>query len=533
MGSPNSEVTNLARRVYNWGGDLKQVSAISRGMLVFAGLAVALFTWNCLRSLTANGQIWYEGAILGFVDMIGRGRLYQADALFSAPYSALSHTPLSYWADYILYSIWPALWPLRLLNMGVTTVCAFLVASLARQNTNGDRAAAWLSGGLFLICSPVFFWSQVARSPDAFECMFSLLALRALTQVPSRRRDAAVGLFWALAILSKQTSLIIMMPVLVLYDLFARVEQRYLLWRIATCAVAIGVVFTILQTVTRGGFLQNVVSGNMVQADYRTWSYVMHKLNRFLLLGLAIIAVGSVYGRPAGGWLVRWLKSRLGVWLVVSFSFALLAVAKRGADTMYFYDASAALAVMTGEIASQISKQARPWIALTILAAGFVTVFWGDRVNLTNSINDADYRAMQAWVLSGPKGRVLSDDAGLSLMLKQAPTWDDPFIFAEWAKKGRWDERPIVNAIRAKEYAFIAVTGRDALWTPVSLREIAANYRLAGVSASEVPWPKCIYVPVGQRPVRPIPGLDRFSDASVKELPCYIAPESNTKVRRR
>jgi 4-amino-4-deoxy-L-arabinose transferase-like glycosyltransferase len=100
------------------------------------------------------------------------GRLYQLDALHSEPYSVLTHTPLSYFLDYGVHSAFPAFWSLRLVNIVLTVCCALLVANLSRLENHHRGIANGFAASLFLVSTPVFFWSQVARCADALACFF-------------------------------------------------------------------------------------------------------------------------------------------------------------------------------------------------------------------------------------------------------------------------------------------------------------------------------------------------------------------------
>ncbi|MGD0295458.1 MAG: hypothetical protein ABSB30_16550 [Terracidiphilus sp.] len=473
----------------------------------------AFFVLNCVRALLVKGPIWYEGPVLGFINTIRLGRLYQLDALHTQPYSVLTHTPLSYLLDYAIYSVIPALWPLRLLNIVLTLCCALLVAKLARFENPDHRVAGWFAASLFLVCTPVFFWSQVARCTDALACLFSLLAITALVTLPSSfRREVAVGVFWALAVLSKQTAAVVLAPALFGYDFFLTRDRSRIYWRFLFCGAVLLPIFIYLQWSTHGGFSQNVIAGNLVRATAAWWLMVTLRLKSFWLLILVVALLGGLR------------KSATSIWFVTSLAFGLYAVAKRGADMMYFFDTSAALAIMAAGIVISLPQMRRPLLkgaalAITILAMSINDLQW-----LVSSAGDEDYSRMIAWLSShaSPNGQILSDDAGISLALGQNPVSDDPFILAEWSARGVWRNDALMDGIRAGKYSAVVVSDSNLLWFPAERNEVAKGYTLVKVFRSVDPGPKCIYVPnavmAAGTQLEPLV----LSPADKQNLPCNI-----------
>jgi hypothetical protein len=476
--------------------------------------SLALFVWNCLHALSAKGPIWFEGPVLGFINTIRLGRLYQLDALHSEPFSVLTHTPLSYLLDDAAYSVFPALWSLRLVNIVVTVCCALLVAKLSRLENHGRGIAHWFAASLFLVCTPVFFWSQVARCPDALACLFSLLALTALTGMSSSlRRELAIGVFWALAVLSKQTAAVVLTPVLFGYDWFLTRDRSRMFWRFIFCGAVLLPVFSYLQWSSHGGFFQNVIAGNLVRTSADWWFIVTSRLKGFWLLCLVVVMLGGLR------------MSASGIWLISSLAFGLLAVAKRGADIMYFFDTAAALAVLAAGIVIRLPQFRRPLLAGAALTLGILTMYWSDRRWLVSSAGDENYVSMTEWLTSYTrgKGQILSDDAGISLALGQNPVWDDPFIFAEWANLGVWSDDTLVAGVRAGKYSVVVMGSRDLLWSPAMLSEIARSYTLVKVFHSTTPQATCLYVPVAAV-LEKDAQLERviLSPQQSRDLSCYV-----------
>ena len=494
-------------------GNLYRKQIVARFLMAGCVCAPAYFVWNCVRALSARCPFWYEGVVLGFINNIRLGRLYQLDALHSEPYSVLTHTPLSYLLDYAVYSVFPGYRPLRVVNILLTVCCALLVANLSRLENRDRGMASWFAAGIFLVCTPVFFWSQVARCPDALACLFSLAALTALVGMPfSLRRELTIGVFLALAILSKQTAAVVLAPALFGYDWFVTRDRSRIFWRFLFCGALLLPVFIYLQWSTHGGFFQNVIGGNLVRATAFWWLMTMSKLKGFCLLCLVVTLLGGFQ------------RSATFIWFVTSLAFGLLGVAKLGADMMYFFDTSAALAVLVAGAVIRLPGLRRPLLAGAAVALAVLAMCWNDRTWLVKT-GDEGYQSMIEWLSSNAsgKGEILSNDAGIPLALGQNPVMDDPFIFAEWAKRGVWNDDALVTGVRSGKYAAVIMGSTDLAYSPALQAEIASRYKLAKVFHSTIPEPKYIYLPSAALPAADIQ-LEplSLSPANNRSLSCCV-----------
>jgi hypothetical protein len=493
-----------------------ELKRILPGLLLVASLLLtAFFIRNCVRALSAKWPFWFEGVVAGFMNNMRLGRLYQSEALHSEPYSVLTHTPLSYVLDYGVYSLYPGYWPLRLTNMVLVACCALLVVNLSRLENRHRGTANWFAAAVFLCCPPVFFWSSVARCSDTLACLFSLAAVTALVGLPSSlRRELAIGVFWALAVLSKQSAAVVLAPVLVIYDIFLIRNRSYIAWRFAFCGAVLLPVFGYLQWSSNGGFLHNVIGGNLVGMSAADWVIIVSTLGGFWLMCLIVVALGGLR------------KSATSVWFVSSFAFGLPGVAKRGADINYFFDTSAALAILAAGVAICLPQRSRPLVAGTALALGILAMVQNDRSWQAKSIGDQDYARVIAWLSSNTdgKGSVLSDDAGIPIALGQDPVMDDPFIFAEWAKLGTWSDSTLVDGLHSGKYAAVVISNSELFWSPAVRDEITSSYILVQVFRTIAPGPKCVYVPAaalaatGNRTLVPY----TLTPEDRHWLPCYL-----------
>jgi hypothetical protein len=461
----------------------------------FATGSCLMFVIAAIRALSTPASIWYEGPILGFMASIRDGRLYQETALHHVPYSVLTHTPFSYLVDYCAYRLVPDVRTLRLVNVIATLGCTVLVGYIIWLQTGESRIAKWLGiyfgVSLFLCCTPVFFWSQVARSSDAFACLFALATFAVLlAKRPSLAREVAISVLLAFAIFSKQIEVAVLAPALMAHALIWQRSWIAILERISVAILLLLLAVLWFQYSTHGGFYANVVGGNEVRMQLAWWIMVNRHLSGWWILVIAACAIGAVSR-----------KSPLFVWWVLSLAFGLIGTAKRGADIMYFFDNCAALSIMAGTALAAHSKATSSLAFLCAVLPGSVVMLTQNEARL-QSISDSanqDYVQMTKWLKQTPyvgcDQSILSDDASIPMALGRTPVWDDPFVFSEWVATGRWEGMDIANAIRERRYCVIVVTDPNVLW-PESFRSlIDQNYQLAEVFHRVLPEARCVYVP--------------------------------------
>jgi hypothetical protein len=293
----------------------------------------------------------------------------------------------------------------------------------------------------------------------------------------SLRRELAIGVFWALAVRSKQTAVVVLAPVLAGYDVFLTRDRSRMLWRFLFCGVILLPVFFYLQVTTHGGFLQNIIGGNLIRTTFAWWLMVAARVKSFWLLCLVVVLLGG------------FRKSATTIWFVASLAFGLPVIAKRGADMMYFFDTTAALAVLATGVVIRLPRIRRPLLAAAALAMAILQMTWNDRHWLVRTESTANYPSMMSWLSSyvSGKGPIISDDAAIPVALGQSPIWDDPFVLTEWARLGAWSDDALVAGVQKGKYAAVVVSAGDLLWPPDLRAEIGRCYTFVKVFPSTAP----------------------------------------------
>lgn len=435
-----------------------------------AVLLAPFFFLMCSRSLHASGPVWAEGVLVGLMESLRSGRLYDADALRHPPYSVLTHTPLSYILEYAAYRIYPGFQAMRLVNMLVTTLCGVVIALFVRRAGRPTESALF-AGLVFVLMPPVFFSAQTARAVDSLCCLFSLLALAALQFSVPQRRDWLVSVLAAGAILSKQTAVLSVLPAIVLSDLFVFRNPRLAVRHMILTLAAVLPVLAILQWTSHGGFLTNVVRANLTGFVAVQWTDAVIK--QLWPMWLFTAALGLY--RP-------WRISVPLVWFLVSASYGLATVGKTGSNLVYFFDASAALSLLAGlrNTSRKVSGTGRTPANLALVCALIVLFVAGDwpwtwladprfSDSYARLIDDVRHRQY-------PGKTLLSEDAAIPAAIGEHPWLDDPFVLTSLARAGLFSDEETVRALRERRF-FAVVISDPAVWTPREWAELWRNYQ--------------------------------------------------------
>lgn len=433
---------------------------LQRAAALLGSIFAIYFARTAWRSIHTRAPTWVDGPVLDIMEAFRSGRLYQISGLKTMPYTVLTHTPLSYAIDYGLYRLWPGFSVLRLVNVIATIACAALIFSWVHRRTK-TAAAPVFAACAFLSMPPVFQWSQVARSPDSFCCFFSLAALMALEN-PSRRRNILLGALFTLAFFSKQTAALILLPTLIIADYRERRSAGMILGWLAVSVAIITPICLWLQWSTRGGFWLNVVEANSCCAfSLGLFIHLIRILIFFWIFAGLAFALSGKNRTPAH------------VWAIVSIGVGLLTCGKLGADTMYFFDGSAAIALLSGLAIDRGANKA----AIALMIALFPCLMFSDvSIARTSSLAvEESYRAMM--VDLRPYPTILSDEASIDINSGRPWYWGDPLVLGQLEQDGKWNASFIESGLATHRFAAVVVWSPYA-WSQTQLDILHHQYHL-------------------------------------------------------
>lgn len=396
----------------------------------------------------------------------------------------------------------------RLVSILATLLSGALVGIIVRTALADKEAPATarlcgLLGGLATFAFwPVAAWGVLMRV-DMVALAFSLagfwLAMLAL------RRPAMIvpaAFCFVLAVYTKQTA-VAAAAAAFLTLLLARPRTARL--GIAVAAAAGLALLGFLSWATDGGFLRHILLYNINRFD---WPRLQTIPGTMAMHALFFAAAG--YGlwrllkKRRAGLRARLVSSPADAALAMILLYALLAslmlvtIAKSGSNINYLIEWLVAIGILLGLASREAVRAAlapkageRGLLTLLVPAALAVQPFLLPaspyQAAMAPSRRPA-LEALSARVREAP-GPVISDDMVLLLRSGKAVQWE-PAIFAELASTGLWDERPFVEAIRARRFAFFVTVGRrgsklfDSRYNPAVAEAIDAAYpvkrRMAG-----------------------------------------------------
>lgn len=426
-----------------------------------------------------------EGIVWQQMHMIMAGQGYGQIAGF--PAIAFPYPPLYYVVSSLTASLTgiDELAAGRLLSVGCAIASAAITAGIAAQfaRVEAERTSYWICGalaGLIALCTqPVLEWSLLMRV-DMLYVAFSLAGLyfgmRALVR-PGAIYLAA--LCFVAAIFTKQIAVAAPMAVFGVL-LFARPRTA---WAGIASTIVVGLIALAgVMRLTDGGFLLHIV----------TYTITKFKLGLFVDILEAFGIHFAFCAIAFWGIAVRWrrLQSRIAAqgadrrqylrdnpsdarflmalaYLVLA-TLLLAAVLKRGSAVNYFLEWAYLIGLFAGLGLLDIVAEARenpaargnrfaPLILWAVAVQAF-GLFWiiGEELS-AKSEKRAELGRLVALVKAAPQP-VISDDMVAVLRGGKTVQWE-PFIFAELAGKGAWDETPLVDRIRAQKFAFFVTEG--------------------------------------------------------------------------
>lgn len=373
----------------------------------------------------------------------------------------------------------------RLVSMLCTLAVAALLARIllkcapAAAPRAARLGAAAIIGLTALTIGPIEFWSLFMRVDLLCTALVLAGLLCGLKAIQSPRWIVPAAVLFVLAVYTKQTA--IAAPAAVFGTLLF-LRPRTALTGIG-CAMALGmVVMAGLMIATDGGFVRHIFFYNINRLDLSRLNLVVANLgDHFALMTCGLIGVLQQVkmlrdGSGAGlrGFLARLRSHPAQARVVMLLAYLaittpmMLMIAKSGASTNYLIEWNLALTLLAGlalvdlltplirsEGASQASAMATVlpvlFIAQLLLHPGMSG--WIGKALESQS---RDTAAVVETIRAAP-APVISDDMVAVLRGGKPVLWESA-IFAELASIGVWDEKPFLDQIRERRFAFFVMT---------------------------------------------------------------------------
>ncbi len=387
----------------------------------------------------------------------------------------------------------------------------------------GRAIPAVLAATLFLATWELNDWIAYARA-DLPAIAFGMAGLVAITS-PRRRTGMVAGvLLFAFAFFTKQTQVVAPAAV-VIGLLWARETNRAGLFCVllaAGCAVPVAV----LNVATNGEFLRHTVAYNANEMHWDqllVWIRFVWEWSKFALLAIAALCVPFAWARIRGG------ANRLpgpapgagremlatAVAFTALSGLSLVSTAKAGAAGNYLLEFRAAGALLTGlavgRLANLAETNALPLRRVVRIALGTAVVLLWIHAGSFFTNHSARAPVPRHTLLSpGPAEREGELFGYLLIAIQDTPgdvlcEWPvftilagkevlyQPFIMAQLAREGVWDQSAFVRDLRRQRFELIVTTQdlsgngpfagftdemREAILSSYERKEIIGQYYL-------------------------------------------------------
>jgi hypothetical protein len=376
----------------------------------------------------------------------------------------------------------------RIVSVAAVLASAGVLAWSVRRIA-GRWSGGLLAAGLFLTQNlTVVLWAPVNRV-DPLALGFTLLGLALATS--GRTTLAALPL--ALAVLTKQTYLAA--PLCVVLTLWPR--RRAIFGFGALFVVSLALSLGAGVWLTDGWLLWHTVVANANPLDFQYFAAMLGAFVQFNAVPL--LAAAALFGLSS-----RAPERLWRVYFVVSGLEALATVGKLGASSNYWLELTAATAVLIGILAVRLagSADARALFTSTGLAGLVLAALLMDvpayQATVSHAL-DLHFGGVAAGsaaqvevapLVAAEPGAVLTDDPGLALLAGKRVEFEF-VIFTILAAQGAWDERPILDAIAARQFGLVVLEeSLDEPPRPLIAARYTARVRTALQAA---------YIPAGQQ----------------------------------
>lgn len=411
-----------------------------------------------------EGIVWQQAALIPGPRMYGNGQ--------DLPFIVFHYPPLYYLFVHALAPLEPSLLAAgRLVSALATVLIAPVAAALVLTARPGrplaapDVMAAIATGLLILSLHAVRSWGLFMRV-DMVAIVFGLAGLLAGARANGRFWGTALGLLLCTAaVFTKQTEL----PAGVAVFVVAFLRSPRTAFGAAAVAGLVGLgALGLLQAVTDGGFLHNIVGYNINRfSPQAAWRVFHAERGSILFAALMLLAAGATLSGLSwrhGGLLVRLRQAdrpmTVRVMLLLHFGLATLMLStafKSGASFNYLLDWLCVGAVLSGVLLSDLNDDRRRFVPVAFfLLIGVAFQPFRQLPDRALPEELAQQKTLVQRIAAATKP-VASENMTL-LMQAGKPVIFEPAIATELALLGKWDETPLVEMIRSGGFAFMITT---------------------------------------------------------------------------
>lgn len=459
------------------------IAAITLVVLVHAVPSILAFWATMLRwPYPMQGS---ESLMVWEASKLARGEsIYVANGLDRHGFVSGPYTPLYFAAVAATLRLSDTIYTGgRLIALGAWLTLLATVGALSWQAA--PRRAGLLGGFVGIIglatFTPGIIWAvRVKPTIPALA-----LALLGLLIVQRSWRSPRGAYLWALvpfiaAYFTKQTTLAAPLAATLFLLCWAG-------WRPALRFVVVGAIggllpFAVLTALTGGEFFRHIVADRRLRWEVQLVLNFGALFLRDFWPTLAAAVVGALA-------LVGLRRASIAPFYLVCALAFVATIGVEGADHDHLIELAAASALAVGSALAVALDGSRrtaliAWPLAALLTAQLVTGWTPDTWYAAELADPSPQTRRQLDLIvtniRNTPGEILSEEIGLNILAGKGVPYDDPQAMAALARAGRWDQRQLLDDLRARRFALVILPAnpRDAIWTPEVLAAIRENYDL-------------------------------------------------------
>jgi hypothetical protein len=265
--------------------------------------------------------------------------------------------------------------------------------------------------------------------------------------------------------------------------LFSR-QWRKALWLALITGGASLVLFLLLNLVTRGGFLLNIVTANVNPFFWdtvRNYARELWKNTWLLLVALVVFLIAERFWNRTRAW-------GLALPYLLGAAASAVTVGKDGSNVNYLLELAAALAFTSGALLAWLARvrwaQALALVVLALQVFGMVEWVQDEYVGrVLDRVGQESEVARLFAVVQQTEGEVLADEYMGLVPLAGKRLQFQPFEFKMLAEGGVWNQQVFLNELAAKKYDLILIympptwNSLEARWTTAMRDLLVLKYR--------------------------------------------------------
>jgi hypothetical protein len=405
-----------------------------------------------------------------------------------------NYTPIYYWLNSLFASpTAPDFFSGRFISFVSGLLISVLIVLIVTRSTR-DLPAGVIGGFLFL-CLTQLNQQFVFYKPDVLALLFTAAGIFFMT----RKGLLVFGAvpFFLLAFYTKQS--MVAAPLVAAAYLHIRDRDRRAIAFTAALALGVVVPVAILDLQTSHGFFTHIVSFNQrdwLYSQFATMVYRVASLYRYQFIAAGILVLLQLKER----------RLSYPVLYLLAAAAMTLTAGSIGSGRSYTLELGLAACIAVGLLIKDLMAR-RTWpkfalllVTLVLLGLQAQAIFAMPARLLGREVDNANTSTgigrMVNLVRQAPDP-VLSENVGLLVMTGRKVPYDDPFLMAQTAKGGQWDQSGLIGHLQNKEFPFllldldvIADLSPNERWSPEVLDAIRANYKILYRDAMFVYVPK-------------------------------------------